>query len=257
MLAADQCSNEGAILTDDPFENPGYGLDDPARRRRLLQLLTSGALLLAPASGANAFFWGSDKQKLADDKSIFTLDGEVRVNGERADESSRIRGGDVVSTGPASEIVFAVGGDAFILRAESELEIGGSEFLIDSLRMLTGRLLSVFARREPGQQLSVTASTATIGIRGTAAYLESEPDLAYLCTCYGQVEVAANEDPDDRQLITTTNHDDPRYISRLPNRGSRIRKAPVLRHTNTELRLLENLVGRDVPQRLRKAYVKY
>jgi hypothetical protein len=222
-----------------------------------LQLLTGGALVLSPAYDANAFFWGSGTEELDDDKSIFTLDGDVRVNGKRADEDSRIRAGDVVSTGAASEVVFAVGGDAFILRADSELEIGGSGFLIDSLRMLTGRLLSVFAKRESGQRLSMTASTATIGIRGTAAYLESEPDLTYLCTCYGQVEVSASEDPEDRQLITTTNHDAPRYISRLPNRGSRIRRAPVLRHTNTELRLLENLVGRDVPRRLRKAYEKY
>ena len=244
-------------MTDDPFEGLRSGLDDPARRRRLLQLLTSGALLLAPAYEANAFFWGSGNKKLEDDKSIFTLDGDVRVNGTRADKDSRIRGGDVVSTGPDSEVVFAVGGDAFILRANSELEIAGSGFFVDSLRMLTGRLLSVFARRETGRRLSMTASTATIGIRGTAAYLESEPDLTYLCTCYGQVELLANADPDDRQLITTTNHDAPRYISSLPNRGSRIRQAPVLRHTNTELRLLENLVGRDVPRRLRKAYEKY
>jgi hypothetical protein len=31
----------------------------------------------------------------------------------------------------------------------------------------------------------------------------------------------------------------------------------VIRHSNTELRLLENIVGRDVPKRLRKAYIKY
>lgn len=243
-------------MTDDPFDGLRAGLEDPARRRRLLQLLTSGALALAPARNANAFFWGNSTKQLDDDKSIYTLDGDVRVNGERADEDSRIRAGDVVVTGADSEVVFAVGGDAFILRADSELEIGGSDFFIDSLRMLTGRLLSVFAKRETGQRLSMTAPTATIGIRGTAVYMESDPDLTYLCTCYGQADLRASDDPDDRQLITTTNHDAPRYISRLPSRGSRIRRAPILRHTNTELRLLENIVGRDVPRRLRKAYLK-
>jgi hypothetical protein len=76
------------------------------------------------------------------------------------------------------------------LRGDSELEIGGADFFINSLRILSGRLLSVFAKRQP-------------------------------------------------------------------SRGSRIRPAPVIRHTNTELRLLENIVGRDVSKRLRKAYIKY
>jgi hypothetical protein len=118
-------------------------------------------------------------------------------------------------------------------------------------------LLSVFSKRPTGQRLDLSASTATIGIRGSGVYLEVEPDLTYLCTCYGQVAVNANDNPDDDELITTTNHDSPRYISRIPSQGTRIRSAPVKNHTNTELRLLENLVGRDVPERLRKAYVKY
>lgn len=102
-----------------------------------------------------------------------------------------------------------------------------------------------------------SASTATIGIRGTGLYLESEPDLVYLCTCYGQVALSSSDDLDDNELITTTRHDSPRYIDRNPNRGSRIRSAPVVRHTNTELRLLENIVGRDVPKHLRRADYEY
>ena len=238
------------------FDRDCRDLEDPAERRQVMQWLVLGAAgLMSP--GPVQAFWGKKTDKLADDRSIFTLTGDVRVNGSVADRSTRIRAGDTVRTGSKSEIVFAVGGDSFILRDNSELEIGGSGFFIDSLRMLTGRLLSVFARRDAGQRLHMSASTATIGIRGSGVYLESEPDLAYLCTCYGQVALSASDDPDDSELISTTNHDSPRYIDRKPSRGSRIRPAPVIRHTNTELRLLENIVGRDVPRRLRKAYIKY
>ena len=241
----------------DPFEEFRRGLEDPRKRARLLQMLIFGTAAAAAATPAQAFFWGSKKKKLADDQSIFTLSGDVRVNGAKADKKTRIRAGDTVRTGKRSEVIFAVGGDSFLLRADSELYIGGSNFFIDSLRMLTGRLLSVFASREQGQQLTITSTTATIGIRGTGVYLESQPDEVYLCTCYGQVALSSAQDPNDSELITTSNHDSPRYISSEPVRGTRIRRAPVVRHTNEELRLLENIVGRDVPRRLRNAYGDY
>ena len=240
----------------DPFEEFRGGLEDPRKRARLVQLLIFGAATATAATPAQAFFWSRKPKKLADDRSILTLKGEVMVNGVKADKTTRIRAGDTVRTGGGSEVIFVVGGDSFLLRSNSELYVGGSNFLVDSLRMLTGRLLSVFANREQGQQLTMTSSTATIGIRGTGVYLESDPDLVYFCTCYGQAALSSALDPNDNELITTTNHDSPRYISREPVRGTHIRLAPVVRHTNEELRLLENIVGRDVPRRLRKSYNK-
>ena len=116
------------------------------------------------------------------------------------------------STGRKSRVIFAVGGDSFILRSESELDISGAGFLINSLRIITGRLLSVFAKRDPVQQLRMSASTATIGIRGTGVYIEADPELTYICTCYGQVALSVNDDPDDSELIASKSHDQPRYI---------------------------------------------
>ena len=232
-------------------------LEDPAKRRLVMQILCGGALGSLPLSQAGAFFFGNKSKKIDEDKSIFTLKGDVQVNGQAADKNTRIMTGDNVRTGSNSEVVFAVGGDAFIMRDDSEMTIEGSGFLIDSLRVLSGRLLSVFGKREAQQRLDLTASTATLGIRGTGVYLEVEPDLTYLCTCYGQVALNAIDDPSDSELITTTNHDSPRYISSKPSQGTRIRSAPVINHTNAELRLLENLVGRDVPKRLRRADGKY
>lgn len=232
-------------------------LEDPQRRLQLLQLLTAGGLALLQPGPANAFWFGSSSKKLEPDRSIHTLKGEVTVNGREADRQTRIQSGDTVRTGARSEVVFVVGSDSFILRSDSELQIGGENFIVEGLRLLSGRLLSVFARRNPGQRLDLHASTATIGIRGTGVYLEVEPELTYVCTCYGEVALRAKDDPDDGEVIKTRNHDQPRYISSSPVRGSRIRPAPVINHTNVELQLLEALVGRQVPKALRKAYIKY
>ena len=43
-------------------------------------------------------------------------------------------------------------------------------------RIVTGAVLSVFS---PGAQRKITVRTATIGIRGTAVYVEDMPDRAY------------------------------------------------------------------------------
>ena len=93
----------------------------------------------------------------------------------------------------------------------------------------------------------MTSSTATIGIRGTGVYMEAERDLTYLCTCYGQVELASSLDPNERELITAEHHDAPKYITNKSNGESYIQPAPFINHTDTELKLLEAIVGREVP----------
>ncbi|CAD7847573.1 MAG: hypothetical protein [Olavius algarvensis Gamma 3 endosymbiont] len=220
--------------------------DDAKRREYLVRLLTIGALTMTPLQQLQAF-WGSTPAKLADDKSIFSLEGDVRVNGRRANLETRISGGDVVKTSRDSEVVFAVGSDSFILRSNSEMEIEGGGFFVDTLRMLTGSVLSVFGKRQPNQLLTVNSSTATIGIRSTGVYMESEPGLTYLCTCYGQVGLYSNQDLNDSELITATHHDAPKYITDKKVRNSRIRPAPFKNHTDAELKLLEAIVGREVP----------
>lgn len=217
------------------------------RREALATMLAGGALALAPVEAAQAFLFGSKPKKLADDRSIHSLDGEVLVNGRPATIETRIRAGDRVTTGGDGKIVFAVGGDSFLLRGNGDLEIGGADFLVRSLRVLSGALLSVFAKRDRLQPVGMRASTATIGIRGTGVYVEVEPRLTYVCTCYGLVSLAAAADPTDAETIETRNHDMPRYIDAAPRNGSRIRPAPVINHTNDELELLEAIVGRKVP----------
>jgi hypothetical protein len=209
--------------------------------------LTAGALTLTPLGIVQAAWWGSTPEKLPDDKSIFSLEGNVQINGLKADLTTRVRTGDVISTGKNSEAVFAVGSDSFIMRSNSEVEIEGTDFFIDTLRLLTGSLLSVFGERSANQPLNVKTVTATIGIRGTGIYMEAEPDLTYLCTCYGTVAMSSALDPNDTQVITATHHDAPKYLSNRPIRGTHVRPAPFKNHTDAELKLLEAIVGREVP----------
>ena len=221
--------------------------DDEKRREYLVKLLTMSAMTATPMGVLHAAWWGSTPKKMADGKSIFSLQGDVRVNGQRADLATQIKGGDVVSTQRDSEVIFAVGGDSFVLRSSSEMEIEGGGFFIDALRMLTGSVLSVFGKRTGQQQLTMNSSTATIGIRGTGVYMESEPGLTYLCVCYGQIGLYSNDDLDDSELITATHHDAPKYITDKKVRGTSIRPAPFKNHTDAELKILESIVGREVP----------
>jgi len=220
---------------------------DELRRQHLVRLLSLGAMSMAPLGALQASWWGSSPEKLPDNKSIFSLDGKVQVNGQSADLKTRIRTGDLVKTGNDSEVVFAVGSDSFILRSNSQMEIEGSNFFIDSLRLLTGSVLSVFGRRNNQQGLTVNSTTATIGIRGTGIYMEAEPDLTYLCTCYGRVNLSSAINPNDAQTIATQHHDAPKYITNKASGGSHIRPAPFKNHTDAELKLLEAIVGREVP----------
>lgn len=237
--------------SDDLFQ-----LEDRKKREHLRIMLSCGALGLIPFSLANAGWFSSSPEKLATDKSIYSLDGVVLVNGQPATLNTRIRAGDRVQTRADSEVIFVVGADSFIMRGNTEMEIEGSSYFIDSLRLLSGRLLSVFAKREAGQALRMLAPTATIGIRGTGVYIEAEPDLTYVCTCYGEVALAARDNPDDAELITTRNHDAPRYIAGKTNKGTSIRLAPVINHSDAELKLLEAIVGRKVPSGFGKGSYK-
>lgn len=88
--------------------------------------------------------------------------------------------------------------------------------------------------------------TATIGIRGTAAYVEDMGERSYVCTCYGVADIAAADDPAVRETVRTKHHDEPRYVYPA-GAAQRIVPAPVINHSDAELVLLESLVGREPP----------
>lgn len=208
---------------------------DP-RRRLLVQALTVGGFALG--NGLFREAWA------ASNPSIHFLEGECLVNGRRADQSTVIQPHDLVETGSNSRVAFTVGQDAFIMRANSRLQIQGDDDIINTLRLLTGRLLGVFGRRTGEQRLSLRTATATMGIRGTGVYTEANEDKTYLCTCYGNTAVVSNADLRNRQVINSRYHEAVWVHGSEPKATGLISKAPMINHEDDELVLLESLVGR-------------
>ncbi len=220
-------------------------LEDP-RRNFLVQALGLGLLATGTAMGLaqSAYALGDIPAKLPPGRSIYKLKGTVTVDGVAATIKTPIGANALIKTGRSSRVIFVVGGDAFILRSNSELKLGGDGFLIQGMRMLTGKLLSVFGRRTiPHKILTVTA---TIGIRGTGIYVESDDEKTYVCTCYGHTLIASVDDPNIQQDVVSQHHDQPLYITRAGS-GDVIQPAPFIDHTDVELALIEELVGRTTP----------
>jgi len=171
-----------------------------------------------------------------------TVRGDVRVNDKPVETGGAVHAGDIVATGEGALASFVVGQDAFLMRQSSRIELMGRGVLLTALQLVTGKLLGVFGAG--GERRLVTA-TATIGIRGTGAYMEAEPTRTYFCLCYGTADVSATAGG-ARESYGTRHHESPRYIYGDGRRRSIVR-ANVANHTDSELILLESLVGRTPP----------
>lgn len=216
----------------------------PARtnmRRMLLKALAAGAFTGVGCTGLirHALAAGSGPKRK---QGIFRLEGEATFNGQT------LKVGDVptlpltVVTGAKTTLVFVVGADAYLMRSNSHLILSGNDAKApsraDSIKLLTGRLLSVF---EKGER-TLTTTTAVAGIRGTGIYMESEAERSYLCLCYGTAQMGPIAVPTLRESIKTTHHESPRWV--YPDR---MEPATVINHSDEELIMLESLTGRLPP----------
>ncbi len=216
----------------------------------MVQRLSRRAWLGRAAAGgaALALAMAVLRETLAADavrKGVARMRGDVRVNGQPAQQGMEIGPGDSITTGPDAELVAVVGRDAYLVRADSRIEIspGKSARIAGVLRVVTGALLAVFA---PGEPKEVRTATASIGIRGTAVYVETGADRTYVCTCYGTARLMPLDDRQAAETVRSRHHDQPRYIY-AKGMPRMIEKAPVVNHADAELILLETLVGRKVP----------
>lgn len=184
-------------------------------------------------------------------QGVRTAKGSVSVNGKPAGPGALIRPGDTIEVGKDAVAAFVVGQDAFLMRSDSRTELAGSGALVSAVRLLTGALLGVFG----GGERRLSTATATIGIRGTGAYLEAEPGRTYFCLCYGTAEVAATVG-DARDSYSTRHHESPRYVYG-DGRKEAIVPASVANHTDAEIILLESLVGREPPRSFMESPFRY
>jgi len=196
-------------------------------------------LVAASAAGFAVAF-----PQIATAGKLLGVASEVYVNGKRAYRGATIRPGDVVRTGGLSEAVFVVGKDAFMLRQNSEMRLaaaGASKGVAAGLRLLTGGLLSVFAQ---GPR-TVTTSTATAGIRGTAAYAEVRGASTYFCTCYGQVDLS--DSAGDSTMQVNALHHDANIVHGKAEGASAFEHTTMQNHYDEELLLLTRLLGTKPP----------
>ncbi|HUP29883.1 MAG TPA: hypothetical protein VM122_06895 [Usitatibacter sp.] len=222
--------------------------DDP-RRRLLIRMLAAGFFtgVSTEANLALAQILGTPPSKLPPGRSIYRISGDVQVDGQRATLDTKVGGGNVIRTGANSEVVYAIGESAYIARPNTEVIVETSKSesaIVTGLKLLTGKLLSVFPSKRPVQMQTKVAS---IGIRGTGVYLESDPEQTYFCTCYGVADVAALNDAQSKETVAAAHHDRPLYILANEQPGRNIRNAPFINHTDQELMLIETLVGRQPP----------
>lgn len=164
---------------------------------------------------------GDARAQVKLEQGIRSRSGDVRMSGDR------------ITTGADGQLTVVVGRDAMLVRRNSTLNIVANGF-----RLVTGAVLTVFS---PGRSRQLTTPTATIGIRGTAVYLEAERGRTYVCTCYGEAELRSAFDAASRETVRTKHHDQPRYVM-AKSSPQMLTQAPVANHTDEELRMLEKLL---------------
>ncbi len=214
-----------------------------ARREILLKLAAAGALGAGGILGLvrDALSAGS----LPATPGFRHIRGPVGVDNTRASIGLNIKPGQTVMTGEGGEAVYIIGPDAFLQREKTKItfeDSGGAQVM----RVITGRVLSVFGKgRDRARNLQLATPTATMGIRGTGCYIEAEESRTYFCLCYGEAEVTPKGDPKQKEIIRTKHHDHPIYIHASGERM--MAAATVINHTDAELIMLENSVGRWPP----------
>jgi hypothetical protein len=171
---------------------------------------------------------------------VARLEGAATVNGRDAKIGTPVSLGDWIATAKGSQAVIVVGSDAFLLRQQTIIEVGGSQGVLTDMLVSAGRVLSVFSKKP----VAIKAASASIGIRGTGAYLELNPDSVYFCLCYGEAGV---DGPGmSTREVKTTHHESP-LLLRDEGGIMKVEPGPFQNHSDAELIMLESLVGREPP----------
>jgi hypothetical protein len=134
-----------------------------------------------------------------------------------------------------------VADDAFLVRENTTFAFAETGGVLSRILVQSGRVLSVFGKKP----VVIKAANATIGIRGTGAYVEVDPAQVYFCLCYGEADLDGPGMAAPKRIVTT-HHESPLVIT---DRGGAMAAAPgpVINHTDDELIMLESLVGREPP----------
>ncbi|MEK8019890.1 MAG: hypothetical protein VSS75_023700 [Candidatus Parabeggiatoa sp.] len=202
-------------------------------RRRFLAVSASSTLLgLIP--------------ELAYASVIRTMQGQVWVNTIPATLNTLIKPGDTVKTGANSQVIFVIGDDVYKLGARSSLRLRYNPgfSIVNAMHLISGSLLGVFGKRHGNKVIET--QTATIGIRGTGLFLDTNPNNTYFCTCYGDTEMITHDSNRQLKPVNATYHK-AYSISSHDAHNTPIASDIMKDHTDDELYYLESLVGRQPP----------
>jgi hypothetical protein len=176
----------------------------------------------------------------AADSTIHALEGDVYINNRKLYAASKIKSGDEIVVSHDGKLVFSIGEDAYLLRGGTVVQVNlhNNNLLVSSLRLVTGAVLGVFGKRRTTTH--IRTATATIGIRGTAVYVDASPHTCYTCTCYGHTDLVVGR---QREEVIATHHN-AHMVSAAVAGGMQMQVHESKGHTDDELRMLEALVGR-------------
>lgn len=171
---------------------------------------------------------------------LHRLEGTATVNGKPAKAGDKVSLGDRVATGPNSQAVIVLKGDAMLMRSDTIIEFKGRDGLLTDMVIATGKVLSVFSKK----RVAIKAVTASIGIRGTGAYIEVDRDEVYFCLCYGEAVIDGPKM--QTKTVVTTHHEQPLLMTER-NGILDAAPGPFRNHADDELIMLEALMGRVPP----------
>ncbi len=172
--------------------------------------------------------------------NVVEMVGDAFVNGVRLRPEQMVQTGDLVETGPGSNLIFVMGNSSFQVRQNSRLllERGGSISAVGLLRLLTGAVASVWSK---GSNRQIITPTLTAGIRGTGVYTEifaNQNGRSYFCNCYGTVALDSGTD----KAVSQASYHQAFWGEVEPKAGRYLTKAPAINHTDEELEKLAGLM---------------
>jgi len=172
--------------------------------------------------------------------------GKILVNGKPLSRNTKITANSIVQTrGKNSVAKFVIGKDAFRVGENAKVSFKGKN-KVSSIRVYKGTLLGAFKK---GRKRKITTTNATMGIRGTAVFVDAiSKDKTGFCTCYGKTLAYSSDNISSKRKLEATHHKMV-YIE-----NQEVHKASVFHglyeylihpsHTDVQLRELEAMVGR-------------
>lgn len=197
-------------------------------------------LLIAPLSLL------SENQRRARRKINFR--GHIVINGKKVQSINDVKvnaNSKIEVKGNDSFVQFKIKDDAFKISKDANIQFKGKKH-VSNIKVKKGRLLAVF---KTGRDRKIATHNATMGIRGTAVFIETiSKSETKFCTCYGKTTVSDKSNKNSARELEATHHKSVQIMDgKVENTNLFYGLGQILlepTHSDNELRDLEAMVGR-------------